>query len=280
MQILIAEAYARQERTEEEFAAYRSLLEELARRAEGVPLGPGTVAQQLGRVRFGARASIGARSPEYARVLDRYVARLAAMNRLEDAIRVHADEIARNPDDPGLYERLAGFLEVNGLSARVEAIYRSDRSLPGAFVESQSWGAGTCGGSGRRSSRASRAKLLTPSPGVNWEGYFQDVVGGSVGFDARLYIRLNRYALERFPHNLTFVRNLIGAYRRRDTRDPAAEEDLLRRHWFYADICACSSSPCSRAPAGSSRSWPRSNERSTWTDRRGIKPLGKTRRAC
>ena len=38
-----------------------------------------------------------------------------------------------------------------------------------------------------------------------------------------------------FPHNLTFVRNLLRAYRRRETRNPAAREQLLRRHWFYAE---------------------------------------------
>ncbi len=235
VQILIAEAYARQERTDEEFAAYRSLLAELGRLAEGVPLGPGTLAEQLGAVRYGAQAAIGARSPEYARVLDRYVARLAAMNRLEDAIRVHVEEIARNPDDPGLYERLAGFLEVNGLSERVEGIYRQAMDR---FQET-SW-RHKLGRWYLRRQRAAELERLSREvvdafSGGDLEDYFQGVVGGAAGFDARLYIRLNQYALERFPHNLTFVRNLINAYRRRDTRDAAAEELLLRRHWFYAD---------------------------------------------
>ncbi len=235
VQLLIAEAYARQDRVDDEFAVYRRLLDELAQRADGVPLGPGTLAEQLGAVRTGPQASLGARSPEYARVLDRYVARLAAMNRLDDAIRVQVEQIARNPDDPGLYERLAGFLEVNGLSERVEQVYRQAMD----HFQEPSWTDKLARWYLRRQRAADLERISREAvdafAGAELEDYFQSVVGGAVGFDVRLYIRLNQYALERFPHNLTFVRNLINAYRRPDTRDPAAEERLLRRHWFYAD---------------------------------------------
>ena len=63
------------------------------------------------------------RSGEYVQVLDKYLSRLAALNRPLDALRVYRTEIDRNPNDPGLYERLAAFLEQNGMSREVEEIY-------------------------------------------------------------------------------------------------------------------------------------------------------------
>src|SRR6267154_2539357 len=47
-----------------------------------------------------------------------------------------------------------------------------------------------------------------------------------------MYLRLNLYANQRFPHNPVFVGNLLSAYSRRETYNEAAWEALLRRHWF------------------------------------------------
>ena len=69
-------------------------------------------------------AQVGARSPEYARVLERYLARLAEMKQIPQALGVLRQEIDRNPDDPGLYERLAVFLDQNRLGAEQEEVYR------------------------------------------------------------------------------------------------------------------------------------------------------------
>ena len=44
---------------------------------------------------------------------------------------------------------------------------------------------------------------------------------------------MNLYAHERFPEDLVFVHNLLGAYARQETRDAAAAERLLRQYWFY-----------------------------------------------
>ena len=108
----LAEAYARAGRVDEELGLYNALLGELASEADGGPLGPGTVAEQTGM--RGRRPTGAPRSPDYARVLDRAISRLAALGRLPDAVALFAREIARNPDDPGLYERFASFLDVNG----------------------------------------------------------------------------------------------------------------------------------------------------------------------
>src|SRR5262249_57728528 len=55
----------------------------------------------------------GARSPEYQRVLDRYIARLVTLKQLPAALAVWRQELDRNPKDPGLYEKFAAFLDTN-----------------------------------------------------------------------------------------------------------------------------------------------------------------------
>ena len=67
-------------------------------------------------------------------------------------------------------------------------------------------------------------------------GYF-DVISEIVSQahpDAALYRQLNLYAHERFPHNLAFVRNLLSAYSRPGTENPAAWEAVIRQYWFNA----------------------------------------------
>ena len=233
--LLMAEAHAREGRTGEEFAIYDALLAELAAQADGVPLGDNATPQPRHRIPYGRRAvPLGARSPEYARVLDRYIARLVALKQLLPAVRLYAREIERNPNDPGLYERFAGFLEQNGLGDRVESVYRDaidrfdDRSWHHKLAR---WYL--------REKRSTEFNELTRGvieafSGTELDSYFQDVVARA-SIDAVLYRQLNLYAHERFPHNLTFVRNLMAAYRRRETRDEAAWERLLREYWFYGD---------------------------------------------
>jgi hypothetical protein len=150
---LMADALARTGQTQQEFALYDSLLQELAAKAQPVPLGklaapdgqsqPAAAdaeqpdnqgepsEQQAFQVRRDARLQArqrafsfasaspvqqeGARSPEYARVLDRYLARLAQQKQVPQALAVLRREIDRNPNDPGIYERLAQFLDQNQL---------------------------------------------------------------------------------------------------------------------------------------------------------------------
>jgi predicted Zn-dependent protease len=50
-----------------------------------------------------------------------------------------------------------------------------------------------------------------------------------------MYVQLNLYARQRFPHNLTFVRNLLEAYRSQPTYDRQAWDALIRQYWFYDD---------------------------------------------
>lgn len=227
----IAEAYARQGRIDEELAAYDALLVELAERADGAPLGPGVVGPDIGQRRYGTNT--GPRSPAYARVFDRAVARYVALKRLPDALRLHAGEIARNPDDPGLYERLASFLDANGYADRVEAVYRQ---AIGRF-EDRSWHHKLARWYLRRQRTADLERLTREAvdafSGTELADYFARVVGS--GIDDRLHLELNLYAHQRFPHHLAFVRRLLRIYSSPRTRDDAAWEDLIRRHWHYAE---------------------------------------------
>ena len=170
----------------------------------------------------------GARSSEYARVLERYLARLVQMKQIPQALAVLRREIDRNPDDPGLYERLAVFLEQNQLGAEQEEVYRRAISR----FPDHSW-YDKLARFYLRQRRNSDFEQLTREAiktfsGSDLERYFYNVNGGGPA----LYLRLNQYANQRFPHNPVFVRNLLGAYRNPLTRDPVAWETLLRQHWF------------------------------------------------
>ncbi len=259
--LLIADAYARTNRAAEEFAIYDSVLQELAKRADGLPLsgqdvvlqsntengeaapqgagGDGVIEVESAAPAAGipsefqvssvaAPSQAGARSLEYARVLERYLARLVELKQILPALAVLRREIDHNPNDAGLYERLAVFLQQNRLEAEQEEVYRraiarfSDRSwyhkLASYYL---------------RNKRHAEFEALTRQAvqifsGTDLERYFQSVVGGTPD----LYLRLNLYANERFPHNPVFVHNLLSAYSNPYTRDPAAWEALLRKHWF------------------------------------------------
>jgi Tfp pilus assembly protein PilF len=234
--LLMAEAYARTNQTEQEFAAYNALLAELAKRAEGVPIGESAGSPPLpyGNVRpnFGGNFQGPARSPDYARVLDLYIARLLALERLPDALALYAREIQRNPDDPGLYERLAAFLEQNGLSEQVETVYQ--RAI-GRFQD-PSWRDKLARWYLRLQRTQEFAKLteqiIRTFSGTDLEGYFRNIVDGAP-VSPQIYLQLNLYAQQRFPHNLTFVHNLLRAYETPQTRNPAAWEGLLRQHWYF-----------------------------------------------
>src|SRR5271165_4026185 len=155
--MLLADSYMRKKNQQAEFALYNRLLNELAAKADHVPIGaittqaaapepngaplnegplseaPPTGAQEeaapgtqpnLAAVKQQTPAAPAVRSPDYARVLDRYLSRLTELHRLNDALALYRHEIDQNPEDPGLYERLATFLEQNKLDDQLEKTYR------------------------------------------------------------------------------------------------------------------------------------------------------------
>ncbi|MGH9668788.1 MAG: hypothetical protein ACRD3A_01575, partial [Terriglobales bacterium] len=246
---LMADAFARKNQVAEEFALYDSLLKELAERAQGVPLGkteaaaPPLASGENGETPEGESGEGtppavvgGTRSPEYARVLDRYISRLVSRKEIPKALALYRQEIDRNPNDPGLYERLANFVEQNDLRSDVEQVYR--RAMQ-QFPE-RSWHHRLARWYLRRQQSAAFEQLtrevVQAFAGSELEDYFRDVVGGS---GPQMYLSLNLYAHQRFPHNLTFVRNLLSAYTNKHTYNRPAWLALLRQYWFYdADLRA------------------------------------------
>ena len=212
----ISDSFARQSRTAEEFALYDQLLSELAAKSSGVPLGPAG----------------NARSAEYAQVLDKYLSRLAALDRPLDGLRVYRNEIVRNPDDPGLYERLAAFLEQNDMAREVEQVYA--KAI--ARFATRSWYDKLARWYLRTRQMSALEKIsrdaIVAFSGTDLEAYFREVVSQTHP-NAALYLRLNLYAHQRFPEDLVFVQNLLAAYRRRETYDAASADRLLRQYWFY-----------------------------------------------
>jgi tetratricopeptide (TPR) repeat protein/Tfp pilus assembly protein PilF len=257
--LLMADAYARKKETAQEFAIYDALLKELAARADGVPLGGGagtaqpaespassaveipgvereeSVDQPEERRFHRRRADSGAaRSPEYARVLDRYLSRLVSMKQLPQALALYRREIDRNPDDPGLYERLAAFLDQNRMGKQVDEVYRQAM----AKFPDLSWRSKLARWY-LRYKQADEFEKLTAGvvktfSGTELEEYFRQVAGRGP-LDPLLYRQVNLYAHQRFPHDMVFVKNLIGAYQERGTLDATARERLLRENWFYDD---------------------------------------------
>lgn len=266
----VSDALARGGRNNEEFALYDQLLRELATKASGVPLGAnatfaepqanpdardvdnpddqpaspqltGVIQRRafrglvlgtpFARVQENPNAA-SARSGEYVQVLDKYLSRLASLNCPLDALRVYRTEIDRNPNDPGLYQRLAAFLEQNNMARDLEDVYTNaiarfaDRSwyhkLARWYLRNQESSA---------LEKISRQAIAVFS-GSELERYFRDIVTQSHP-NAALYRQLNLYAHERFPEDLAFVHNLLSAYARTETYDGAAADRLLRQYWFY-----------------------------------------------
>ena len=260
--LLMADAYARTGKPQDEFSIYDSVLQELALKAEKIPLGKsgdspnhsqpadqvmsyresentptdasGNFAWRQGNQAFQVRMAsapdqLGARSPEYSRVLERYLARLVQLKQIPEALAVLRREIDRNPDDPGLYERVAVFLDQNRLGSEQEEIYR--RAL--TRFPDPSW-YDKLARFYLRYKRDSDFEKLTQEAVKTFSGTDLEKYFGNVGYGGTptLYLRLNQYANQRFPHNPAFVRNLLSAYHDSHTYDDVAWQSLLRQHWF------------------------------------------------
>jgi len=215
--LLTADAHARLNQTQPEFALYDALLNELAAKS--------------GRVPIGEKAD-AARNPDYPRVLDRYIARLVAMKQLTPALALYRRELDRNPNDPGIYERLAAFLEQNKMTGEIEATYR--RAIQ-QFPD-KTWSHKLARYFLRQKMTAQFDQYTREVSAVFSGTELSDYLSASAqqgGIDAVLYRQVNLYAYRRFPHHLPFVNNLLAAYSNRATADPVEWERLLRANWVY-----------------------------------------------
>jgi len=216
----VGDLYSRANQSEKEFALYKTLLKELAARADGIPLG------EQGDVDASGTAGT-ASSGEYAQVLNRYLSRLVAMQRLPDALELLRGELDRNPQDPGLYERLAGFLDQNRLNSNEEAVYQ--RAIE-QFQET-SWYAKLARFYLRERRNADYGALSHKVTGIFSGTDLEEYLEKAPAPDSSLALEVNRFAHERFPHDLAFVRNLIEYYSDFHHSNPEEVEKLLWEHW-------------------------------------------------
>ena len=243
-----ADAYARTQAIEKEFALYQSLLKELAAEADGVPLGstdpaysksvPGRTAPDPLKPAENADGNPpeatapparGVRSTRYAQVLDRYLSRLVSLKRLPEALQVLRGELDRNPQDPGLYERLASFLHENSLDSHEEEVYQSAIKQ---FQET-GWYAKLARFYLRSKRQADYGALSRKVADIFSGTELEEYLKQAPTPDRALATQVNRYAHQRFPHDLVFVHNLLAESR--DGQLPQAEaEKLLWEHWAEA----------------------------------------------
>lgn len=253
----LADIDARKKDTSAEFALYDTLLSELSARLNGLPLTAAAGKSSVAAEPF-SQAAAGDGSPEHAlpaaallsqsldvgvnppptvaiaqqyrTVLDRYLSRLVVTGQLPAALALLRRELDRNPNDPLLYERLAEFLQQNDLAAQEEAVYQQAiaRFQTASFYDK------LARVYLRRRQQADfdslTHKVVDTFRGTELEGYFANVNRAW----PEEYLQLNLYAHRRFPHDLTFTRNLLSAYQTRPTADPVAREVLLRQHWQEA----------------------------------------------
>jgi hypothetical protein len=261
----LADAYARQNDTANEFALYESQLNELGARSAGLPLtasetaplagpAPGTVefyvrvqdpesvdadaapAQKLESqplAKLPTRESIP-EATAYSRVLDRYIGRLTATGQLPRALTVLRGQLDRNPNDPLLYERLATFLQQNNLSAQEEQVFQQAIAK---FKQPTYYDKLARFYLRERKSEAFATLVRQVTDifsGADLDNFFA-AVSPTKPVGPQLALQLNLYAAKRFPHDLVFTRNLLTAYQSKPTHDDVAYEELLRSRWWEAD---------------------------------------------
>ena len=202
----LANAYAGKGRTNEEFALYQQLLVDLA------------------------PANRNTQPADYTRVLDQAIARYVTLKRLPDALALLRKELDRRPNDPAMYEKLAGFLNQNKMGAEVEAVYR--RAMQQFPQSNWSHRLARYYLSLKRGTQydALSKEVAAAFSGTNLEAYL-NASANDASYDPILYRQVNLYAYQRFPHHIPFVKNLLRAHQAKGTANPIEYEALLRRHW-------------------------------------------------
>ena len=223
--LLLAATYGATGKSSQELAIYDGLLQKLAEASGHRPLGDVVGGPQ-------SEGAGAARSPDYSKVLDLYISRLTQLKRLPDAIAIYRREIDRNPDDPGIYERLALFVEQNHFDPELEQTYRAAMKR----FEGTAW-ADKLARFYIKKRQSDAYQALAKEVTEKFDGSdlakFISAARPGTAFSELVYRQVNLYAHQRFPHNLTFVRNLLASYQSRTYGDVAAYEALLRENWYY-----------------------------------------------
>jgi predicted Zn-dependent protease len=247
----LADAYQRTHAVDKELALYQDLLKELAARADGVPLGttspayskpvPGETAPTAAPASAPepegdteatdhsnpAPQPAGVRSAQYNDVLNRALARLVALDRLPDALKLLRGELDRNPQDPGLYEKLADFLEQNRLNAHQEEVFESAIQQ----FQDTGWYAKLARFYVRQRRSVEYTALMHKVAGIFSGTDLEQFLADAPAPDASLALEVDLYAHQRFPHDLRFVERLLARYNASSRYDSDAVK-LLWEHWW------------------------------------------------
>lgn len=171
------------------------------------------------------------RSPQYEQVLDRYLSRLVAMKQLPQALAVLRGEVDHDPDDPGLYEKLAELLNQNQLGQNVEDVYK--RAIQ--QFDDKSWYDKLARFYLRQRRNADYMALTQQVAKIFSGTELASYIAAAPAPGPQLSLEVNFYAHQRFPHDLTFTQNLLYLYRSRNTYDEKAAEKLLAENWFASE---------------------------------------------
>jgi hypothetical protein len=241
----LADAYERTRQVDKEFAVYQDLLKELSAKADGIPLGctgvayskpitgeaPPSVASQADAGGPDSADSAappqptGVRSVQYNEVLNRYLARLVALQRLPDALTLLRGELDRNPQDPGLYEKLSDFLQQNALNAHQEEVFQ--RAIQ--QFQDTGWYAKLARFYLRQRRNADYTALMHKVTDIFSGTELEELLQQAPAPDGSLALQVDTYANQHFPHDLRFVERLIAEYS--CGRNQSGVEKLLWEHW-------------------------------------------------
>ncbi len=224
--LVLGDGYARSGRLEDEWGLYGRALQELAPETGSVPLGDAYAKD--------VEDTGVAYLQGYARILDRYVTRLAAAGFQNRVTGLFRELLERHAGDPGLYARFAAFLQKNRLDAELEQLYRRTVQRfqnAGSYLALVRWHQKQQNAAAVQDLSREAIALLSPA---DVEVYLEGLsASGRLGpaVAAQLYAQ----AFERFPFHLAFARRLLAAYQQGASRDYAAWERILRQYWFYDD---------------------------------------------
>ena len=176
----------------------------------------------------------------------------SSMSQVPQALAVLRKEMDRNPNDPGLYERLAQFLQQNQLGRQQEQVYqRAIQQFP-----DRSWYHKLARFYLREKRQADFDRLSEQVVKI-FSGTELEITSRSVGVGGDYYMRLNEFAHARFPHDLLFVRNLLNAYHVGKTERKVGELICVSTGGSLK-TCATSTSNICRGPGSLTRNSPRS----------------------
>ena len=166
----------------------------------------------------------------YSALLNRYISSLTQEKNYNAVLKLYRDQIQKYPAEEGLYENFAEYLAQNNLLDEEASIY----SHAIQQFKTKSWYEKLARWYLRREQSAELEKLshevIDTFQGTDVAEYLQNV---NTTYPYRsLYIALNRYALSRFPYNMTFVNNLLSIYSENNYYNWDEWEKLCKQYYF------------------------------------------------